>query len=278
MSTPFQTPSSKQYRVSSQLDSVTQTAKRKLFEESAQTYSQQNHVSMDQAYRVFIDDYDEWKDVEIVDVDIQVGTILHAAKLQVCCNSRLNHQLYNDTIAIHLCKKCKKCKNNINEPGMKGVIEENEENEIKYVTYRKKVDGSLTHSGDQQIDYGLRHTIKLENREYENNENKIYIISSPWWNGHAANVAELDKTEPILEIRVEDRNGLKKRYVLPQDYTQGFRHTACVNAVLTYKNKNDENDEEEKGERWQVTIRRDFIHGFADEPETLIENVQNILK
>lgn len=268
MSNPFQTPSSKQYRLSSKLDSVTQTAKRKLFEESAQSYSQENNVSMDQAYRVFIDDYDEWKDVEIDDVDIQVGTVLHAAKLQVCCNSRLNHQLYNDTIAIHIYNENNE---DMNQPGMK---------DVRYVTYKKKMDGNMSHSGDQRIDYGLRHVIKLEsdrndknNQNDDNkNENKFYIISSPWLNGHATNVAELDKTEPILEIRVEDGNGVKKRYVIPQDYTQGFRHTACVNAVLTYKDEDDK-DERER-EKWQVTVRRDFIHGFADDPETLIKNVQ----
>lgn len=258
MSSPFQTPSSKQYRVSSKIDSVTQSAKRKLYEESAQTYSQQNNVSMDQAYKVFIDDYDEWKDVEIDDMDMLVGTTMKAATLELCCNSRVINQLYNDTIVVALYHNNNE--NNENkEPGM-------EISPPTCITYKKKVDRNMVHSGDHFVDYGLRHIIKFTGHDFSS----AYIISSPWSNGHSTNVAELDKTDPILEIRVEDGDGVKKRYVIPQDYTQGFRHTACVNAVLTY----DENENER--ERWKVTVRRDFIHGFADEPETLIQNVQNV--
>lgn len=243
---PFQTPSSSAYRSSAKSDSVQQNAKRKLFEESAQIYSQQNNVSMDQAYKVFIDDYDEWKDVTIDDIDLQVGTTLKAAKMEMCCNSRVYNQLYNDTIAVGY-------KNDEKEPGS--------ESDKICVTYKKKVDRTMTHSGDKLVDYGLRHIIRFT----DDFQSTVFIISSPWLNGHSTNVAELDKTDPILEIRVEDGNGVKKRYVIPQDYTQGFRYTACVNAVI----KKDKNE-------WQVTIRRDFINGFADDPETLIENVQRI--
>jgi hypothetical protein len=121
----------------------------------------------------------------------------------------------------------------------------------------------MEHSGDKIMNYGLQHLINFSDKEFE----RAYVISSPWAQGQPTNIAELDKTDPILEMRVEMEDGSKKRYVIPQDYTNGFRNTACVNAIVSSDKENN---------KMIVTVRRDFIDGYADATDALIKSVKKL--
>lgn len=253
---PFQTPSSSAYRFSAKVDSAKQTKKCKEVEEDAHDYSKKHNVSLESAYKKLVTDYDSWKDVEIDDVDLQVGSVLKGKNMTICCNSLLVNGLYNDTIGVCFFNDHNDNNDNKPEPG-------NYDNEKKssVVTYKDRTSLHMEHSGDVRVDYGLRHIIEFTGEPYE----RAYVISSPWLNSRSKHVDELDKTEPILEIRIEDENGGRKRYVIPQDYTQGFRSTACVNVMIEKENENK-----------KATIHRDFVNGFADDTKTLIDSILNL--
>jgi len=115
----------------------------------------------------------------------------------------------------------------------------------------------MNHSGDLKTEYGLEHIIHVD----PDNFVKGFVISAPWLSGKTKPIKTLIDTNPILEIRTEDGNILR-RYIIPQDYSEASNKTACVNAEISYD-----------GGMWTVKIRRDFIMGFADDRNLLMREV-----
>jgi hypothetical protein len=129
------------------------------------------------------------------------------------------------------------------------------------VTYKSTFSLQNTHSGDKKVKYGLEHVISFNS---ENFTEKAYVISSPWINRKSAEVSTLFDTDPILEIRAKESNVLR-RYVIPQDYSESDDHTACINAIVEYVNG-----------KWEVTICRKFIYGFADDLDKIKESIKDL--
>lgn len=220
--------------------------------EMAQHYSQQHNISIDDAMNKFIPDYDEvkWKAVRLEGHDSVVGDIITSDCISICCNSLIKNGLYNDSIALGMtCKTVAK--------------------------YNNKNTKTMTHSGDEKTDYGLRHTITFNNdlsQELEllSQDHTFYIVSAPWKNSKSDLIHTLTTTEPILEIRTEDNQKVLKRFILPQDYSKSTKSaTACVNAEIKYIHSE---------KKWHVKICRDFIHGFADNTKMLYDDIENLHK
>jgi len=215
--------------------------------EMAQHYSQQHNISMDDAMYKFIPDYDEvkWKAVRLEGHDSVVGDIITSDCISICCNSLVKNGLYNDSIALGMtCKTVAK--------------------------YNNKNTKTMTHSGDEETDYGLRHTITFLSEEHLSEDHTFYIVSAPWKNSKSDLIHTLTSTEPILEIRSEDNQKVLKRFILPQDYSKSNESaTACVNAEIKYIHSE---------KKWHVKICRDFIHGFADNTKMLYDDIENLGK
>ena len=284
-------PTSAVFRASSQVENEKQQTLFTCNFESAKTYSTANKVSMNVAMSKIVPDFDKWQHVRLQGHDSNVGDIIKADKIIICCNSKVINGLYNDTILVQL-KSSNNLFININdvreivEPGMN---HNNYINKDTVVTYDKPKSYNMTHSGDKFNTYGLQHIIEFNKDKFTTG----YIISSPWKSSSADKISTLTATNPILEIRTEDENmdenldenviidaaaaaaepdnivkdPILKRFILPQDYTEGGDNTACINAEIKY-------DVAEK--KWIVKIRRDFINGFANDTKTLVSDIYKL--
>ena len=246
----LQPVSSNAYRQSATISTLKQQKQMQENYELAYSYSQNHNVDIDDAYKQFIPEYNKWNNIRLEGYDSKVGDIIKSKKIMICCNSLLKNGLYNDTIGLHINNISNA--ENIFEPGF-------ERNNYTAVTYNKKHNQFMSHSGDNMNEYGLEHCITLDSKNF----NKGYVISAPWKNKKEDLISTLYTTNPILEIRTED--DVLSRYVIPQDYSNSEDNTACVNAEITFKD-----------DMWTVKIRRDFIKGYADNTNLLIQEISKL--
>ena len=200
----------------------------------AQQYSESNNVSMADAYSAVLPGYNElrWQAVAL-QPDCVLGDVIVSDNISICCNSIQVDQFYNDTIILSKTKK-----------------------NVEVATYETKKTSGMTHSGDEYTDYGLRHTVTFK-PSFEAG----YVVSTPWDKRNSALIETLNKTKPILEIRTEDGDVLR-RYIIANDYMSGGNHTACANAKIVHEHG-----------KWTVTIIRQFVHGFADNTATMARDL-----
>ena len=233
-------PSSAGYRDSSNREYVQQQTIMSTLEPEATLFSATHNVSMDEAYSQLSRDYDRWRAVRLEGYDSHVGDRFQSKNITIVCNSLLREGLYNDTIGIYL------------------------DNEMRSVaTYKNRKTEWMQHSGDKATEYGLEHIIELTETA-EHRFQRGYVVSAPWRSSRPLPVRVLADTNPVLEIRTED-DGVLRRFVIPQDMTLGGDRTACVNAQI-----------QREGYLWTVEIRRDYIMGFADDPELLCQETARI--
>ena len=266
--------SSAAYRSASQNDAEYQQGLWAANYHSAHVYSQAHHVSVTDAMSQVVPEFNKWKHVRLEGHDSNVGDIIYADKVSICCISLLKNGLYNDTIAVKLYNPSK-LNIQTQEPGANQNQIKNNSDENEVVTYNKKTSDSMSHSGDKHVTYGLEHIIDLKSTD----EQKFYVISAPWKNSKPEALVTLIPTNPILEIRAENvvANAANaaaaasepelKRFVIPQDYAESGGYTACVNAEITFN---------PVISKWKVQIRRDFIMGFADDIDTLVSEVKKL--
>jgi len=193
---------------------------------------------------------DKWKVIELEKDDLMVGHIITTSDFPgIVTNSKLKNGAYNDTIVM--------------------MVSDEKDEKTECVTYLSRSSENAFHSGDIRNDhlvYNLRHTIKVTPSKKTG-----ALISSGWKNRCAIPIVNLIPTEPVLEIRTSDvreDNKSLKRYVIPQDFSEGSNHTACVSAVFWYT---------EETKMWSIKMVREFIFGFADTPDILEKYVKKIV-
>jgi hypothetical protein len=186
---------------------------------------------------------DKWKVIELEKDDLTVGQLITTSEFPgIVTNSKLKNGEYNDTIVMMVSDEKTEC-----------------------VTYLSRSSENAFHSGDirnDHLDYNLRHTIKVTPSKKTG-----ALISSGWKNRASIPIGNLIPTEPVLEIRTSSSEE-KKRYVIPQDFSEGDNHTACVSAVFWYT---------EETKMWSIKLVREFIFGFADTPDILETYVKKIV-
>lgn len=235
-------PTSKQFRNTSMTEFLHQQTIVQTLTPQATLYSATHNVSLDEAFTQLAPEYDRWKNVRLEGYDSRVGDVITGQSITIVCNSLLKNGLYNDTIGIHF-----------------DTVNRNEfdANNSCVVTYNQRETWVMSHSGDKTSQYGLEHVIELDWTHFR----KGYVISAPWLSNCPRPIATLAETNPVLEIRTET-DGVLKRFVIPQDYNEGNDKTACVNCEIVYNSG-----------LWTVTIRRDFIMGFANDTGSLIRDI-----
>jgi hypothetical protein len=233
---------SQSYRTCSGSDNETVYQSYKMYAEEAGVMATTESISYNDAMERIRPSWkkDKWATVVPEAEDSKNGDIITTKSLFVSCNSILNG-MYNDTICVFVDKDTN-----------------------SYVTYLRKSSSNMTHSGDMTITYGLRHEITFSTSEL--NGKVGYIVSSPWENKRSRPIKELITTRPIFEVCTED-DGVLKRYIIPQDFSQGGDNTACVNAEITFNDG-----------LWKITLKKDYIKGFADDMYPLIKDLRKISK
>lgn len=156
-------------------------------------------------------DYDKWKAFELEGVDSKIGNEFNSSKIMIYCNSLLINGLYNDTIGVY----------QFGQSGFNGDYS----NQFDAVTYNNCEGPNMIHSGDIKTEYGFEHIVHVKPENFV----KGFVISAPWQGGKPKQIKTLIDTNPILEIRTEDGDKLR-RYIIPQDYSEASNKTICVNA------------------------------------------------
>lgn len=195
---------------------------------------------------------DKWKVVELEKDDLTVGQMITTSEFPgIVTNSKLKNGEYNDTIVM--------------------MVSDDKDKKTDCVTYLSRSSEHAFHSGDirnDHLEYNLRHTIKVTPSKKTG-----ALISSGWKSRCAIPIGNLIPTEPVLEIRTSEASGdgnkSLKRYVIPQDFSEGDTHTACVSAIFWYT---------EETKMWSIKLVREFIFGFADTPDILETYVKKIVK
>lgn len=243
--------SSDQYRHASQEEEVRSAGLYEHLTPSAEAFANEHNVPLDVAFnhvfRANGEDPEEvrWTRIPLNEADTAIGTEIKAKELSIACNSGLHTGMYNDTYVV-------------------AITEET----ATSVTYRQLTSSQNTHSGDIPTPYlerGLRHTTTFVDAG-KDVKTRTFVTSASWMSGRRGPVTELIETKPILEIRVVTRNGEMKRYIVPQNFSDGGQNTACASAMITWD-----------GENWTVKIIQEFINGFADDVATSISDLKNYL-
>jgi hypothetical protein len=239
--------SSEQYRDDSLLERQRSQEIYNDYTPSAVEYAHDNGISLDQAYNHVLaqagHDVEEvkWTRVPLNETDTPVGAEIQGKNISVVCNSIITAR-YNDTYVSTL-----------------------DGDDATSVTFRQLRSPHNIHSGDKHTPYGgrgLRHVIDFVGTHEK--DRKTFIMSAPWISGRKDHVQLLCETKPILEIRV-DNDGELKRFIIPQDFSGGEEHTACVSAMVT-----------REGEFWKVKILQKFINGYADDVNASISYLKQI--
>lgn len=240
LSMPLLRTASAAYRTSSEVDMKANDERYGCFYNEAYKESQENGGNYHQIISRMCPEWEEdkWKSVVPEEKDSEVGDVIKTKQLFVSCNSSIR-TIYNDTI---------------------GVFIDKDTND--FVTYKFTKSMIMAHSGDRNINYGLRHSIKFDPSKIEG---KIgFIISAPWVASRPKPITELAETRPIFEVCTEDGSVLK-RFIIPQDFSVGGNKTACVNAEITYTDG-----------LWNVVLKREFVNGFADDMKTLVNDLRKM--
>ena len=239
--------SSEQYRQDSQVEEERSARLVDDYTPSAMEYASEHNVPLDIAFNHILryngHDADEvkWTRIPLNETDTVIGTKIKAKIISVVCNSVLT-EMYNDTYVV-------------------GITGE----KSTFVTYRQLISSQNTHSGDKNTPYGgkgLRHVVDFHDTG-KDVKTQTFIVSAPWISSRRDLVTKLIETKPILEIRVEN-DGELKRYIVPQNFSDGGQNTACASAMITWD-----------GENWTVKILQEFINGFADDVATSISDLKN---
>jgi len=226
--------SSVDYRESSQVEYDNASELIESNKKKAKIISERNSISLDEAYSQFLPDFDD--------------ILVKSTRLEGY-DSKLGDKYTATNLSICCISKL-----------TQGIYNDTLcVHGDSIVTYKSTFSLQNTHSGDKKVKYGLEHVISFNS---ENFTEKAYVISSPWINRKSAEVSTLFDTDPILEIRAKESNVLR-RYVIPQDYSESDNHTACINAIVEYING-----------KWEVTICRKFIYGFADDLDKIKESIK----
>jgi hypothetical protein len=230
--------SSEAYRGASQIERSCSDEAYEAATPLAQEYSASHGVSVEEARKVVDPNYDanKWGRIPLEGEDAKVGAQIRAKSVELVCNSNL-HGMYNDTYGSVITSA----------------------DSVTSVTYRATESVHQSHSGDIKTPFGLRHIIKYKGISQSS---VSHVISASWTAGQRGPITKLTESNPILEIRAET-DGVLKRYVIPQDFSEGGNMTACVNANVTWD-----------GEYYTVTIMREFIHGFADDVQASIADLK----
>lgn len=242
--------SSDQYREASQAEEVRSAGLYEDYTPSAMDYANEHNVPLDVAFNHVLrangEDAEEvkWTRIPLNKTDTAIGTEIKAKELSVACNSGLTG-MYNDTYVVAKTRET-----------------------YTSVTYRQLTSSKNTHSGDKTTPYlgkGLRHVINFP-EEGKDVNTQTFVVSAPWISGRRELVTKLIETKPILEIRVVTSDGELKRYIVPQNFSDGRQNTACASVMITWN-----------GENWTVKILQEFINGFADDVATSIVDLKNFL-
>ena len=204
--------------------------------------------SMDEAFAQVMPDYNErkWDIVRLEENDSKQGdtiTTPPGGKVYVVTHSEIVSGLYFDTIAS--------------------------EQSQQIVTYNYQHTETICHSGDviTQLSGGRRrlgHNIGLKQ-----GFSRGVVIVSPWrTHTDAVVVSELERTMAISEIQIEDEQGENcRRFIIPMSYDGCGNNTACIAVKLAY-------DPETRV--YSATFCRDYIMGFADNTQKLLEEVARV--
>lgn len=230
--------SSEEYRGLSQIERSCSDQAWEAATPAAEAHSAAHGISVEEARKVVDPNYDAnmWARIQLEGVDAKVGAQIRAKSVAVVCNSNLRG-MYNDTYGTVITGA---------DP-------------VTSVTYRAMKSVHQSHSGDINTPFGLRHIITFKGIHQSST---AYILSASWTAGQRGPINKLTESNPILEIRAET-DGVLKRYVIPQDFSEGGDMTACVNASVTWD-----------GEYYTVTIMREFIRGFADDVQSSIDDLK----
>ena len=241
------------YRQSSQIERADTQDMYEHHEAAAIEISEKCGITVDEAMEKLNPNWkdDKWKVVQLEKDDLKIGQIVTTPDFPgIVTNSKLKNGEYNDTIVMMVSDDTEDKEDN---------------NKTECVTYLARHSENALHSGDIRNDdlvYNLRHTIKVTPSKKTG-----ALISSGWKSRCAIPIGNLIPTEPVLEIRTSDLGSLK-RYVIPQDFSEGDKHTACVSAIFWYT---------EETKMWSIKLVREFIFGFADTPDILETYVKKII-
>ena len=205
--------------------------------------------TMAEAFAQVMPDYDNqmWNTVRLEEYDSALGSVVSTppdGKVYVVTHSEIVSGLYFDTIAS--------------------------EQSQQIVTYNERHTETMCHSGDviTQLSGGRRrldHTIKPKQPGFS----RGVVIVSPWRSrSDPVVVSELERTKGISEIRTCDENGENcRRFIIPMSYDGCGNNTACIAVKLAY-------DPETRV--YSATFCRDYIMGFADDTQKLLEEVARV--
>jgi hypothetical protein len=206
----------------------------------AEEYANEHNSSLDKAYEAILGPqiYNNavWNRIELEPEDVQVGTVFICKGIQVCTNSKRIGNRYNDTYAVSISKR--------------------------YINYNIKGCKWAGHSGDINVEYGLRHTLIFTEEINNMVDEEVYVFSASWMSGRKENINVLAETHPIMEFRTTSSDNTLKRYVIPQNFTTDENYTSCAGAKITHD-----------GENYRVEVISVFCGGFADDINTSITDI-----
>jgi hypothetical protein len=194
--------------------------------------AQQNNYSFDEAMLTFNKDWDEdkWKNIELNESDYKVGDVFTTTgKMYIVCNSSFDGKMHNDAYKY---------------------------NDEECVSYLENTTCDMTQSGDILKTSFRTHVISFKNVNEESQ--KFFVVSSGWakerYKIQKCTQISLSKTRPILEIRIEEKEGenvIRKRFIVQRNFEcEDNKKLAFVNTIVEY-------DDDTK--IWKATVLYDFI-------------------
>ena len=202
---------------------------------------------MSEAYRQVMPDYEErkWDSVPLERYDSVLGTVISTVPngiMRIVTHSNIVDSVFFDTIATGQMRQI--------------------------ATYRNRYCSTMEHSGDIKVELPdgrtrLDHTVTLK-RGYSQGA----VIVSPWKQNAPMVVSALEPTLGISEIQIMDSNREnRKRFIIPLAYRDCGANTACIAVKLAYNPETNVTS---------ATLCRDYIMGFADNTELLLNEVERV--
>jgi hypothetical protein len=200
-----------------------------------------------EAYRQVMPNYEEqkWASVPLERYDSVLGTVISTVPngiMRIVTHSNIVDSVFFDTIATGQMRQI--------------------------ATYRTRYCSTMEHSGDVKVELPdgrtrLDHTVTLK-RGYSQGA----VIVSPWKQNAPMVVSALEPTLGISEIQIMDSNREnRKRFIIPLAYRDCGANTACIAVKLAYNPETNVTS---------ATLCRDYIMGFADNTELLLNEVERV--
>ena len=247
--TPYSTPSAK-FRSDADSDAIFSFEQKTQATPEAVVYAQSHNLPLEEAIievvklqnpNININNF-KWAGIPLHPDDINIGDVFVCKELEICTNSLLNgynDKIYNDTYAGHL------------------------EGEATYLGSKNI---SVIHGGDNYIRYGLQHIMTFTkdtlDKKLKPYKHSIIIFSAPWKKGMPIQINELNSTNPIMELRIVDKDNIHKRFVIPQNFVDRNQNTACAGAIVTFD-----------GSMFNVKIICEYCGGFANDVSKSVSDV-----